>query len=156
MTTKLPSKIQLLIHRGYQFPDNYRPSSSPAKATVQDSVQYQKFDELCQKLYIWPISLYTFQYHTFKRTWFKSWIFYLWHWSAWWHFNLKSNMSSFDKLLDHDIKDVRGMNDTKIWSFRVAKISIICGALTGRNCLNQTYLFLLHPGVPFIQLLMMR
>ena len=41
---------------------------------------------------------------------------------------LKSNMSSLDELLNHNILDVLGMNDTSS-SFRVAKISISSGAL---------------------------
>ena len=42
---------------------------------------------------------------------------------------LKSNMSSFDELLKHNILDVLGMNDTSIGSFRLTEISISNWAL---------------------------
>jgi len=96
-----------------EFPDNYCPSFNLEKTGGQDSIQYRKnltnctknytFDQFHQALSSFPLSREPgskVEYSTFG-------IGLLGHILA-----LKSNMSSFDELLDHNILDVLGMNDT--------------------------------------------
>jgi serine-type D-Ala-D-Ala carboxypeptidase/endopeptidase len=96
-----------------EFPGNYCPSFDLEKTRGQDSIQYRKnlmnctknytFDQFYQALSNFTLSREPgskFEYSTFG-------IGLLGH-----ILTLKSNMSSFDELLDQNILDVLGMNDT--------------------------------------------
>ena len=96
-----------------EFPDNYCPSFDPAKTKVVDSVQYRKDLFNCTKNYTFDqfyqaLSNITLSREPGSKVEYSTFgIGLLGH-----ILTLKSNMSSFDKLLEHDILDVLGMNDT--------------------------------------------
>jgi serine-type D-Ala-D-Ala carboxypeptidase/endopeptidase len=117
-----------------EFPDNYCPSFNPAKTAVQDSIQYRKnlmnctknytFDEFYQALSNITLSSEPgskVEYSTFG-------IGLLGH-----ILTLKSNMSSFDKLLEHDILDVLGMNDTSFALSESQKSRLAVGHFNGQE-----------------------
>jgi serine-type D-Ala-D-Ala carboxypeptidase/endopeptidase len=96
-----------------EFPGNYCPSFDPAKTEVVDSVQYRKDLMNCTKNYTFDqfyqaLSNITLSREPGSKVEYSTFgIGLLGH-----ILTLKSNMSSFDKLLDHNIVDVLGMNDT--------------------------------------------
>jgi serine-type D-Ala-D-Ala carboxypeptidase/endopeptidase len=117
-----------------EFPDNYCPSFNPAKTAVQDSIQYRKnlmnctknytFDEFYQALSNITLSSEPgskVEYSTFG-------IGLLGH-----ILTLKSNMSSFDELLDHNILDVLGMNDTSFALSESQKSRLAVGHFNGQE-----------------------
>jgi len=117
-----------------EFPDNYCPSFDPAKTAVQDSIQYRKnlmnctknytFDQLYQALSNFTLSREPgskVEYSTFG-------IGLLGH-----ILTLKSNMTSFDKLLDHNILDVLGMNDTSFSLSDSQKSRLAVGHFNGQE-----------------------
>jgi D-alanyl-D-alanine-carboxypeptidase/D-alanyl-D-alanine-endopeptidase len=117
-----------------EFPDNYCPSFNPAKTAVQDSIQYRKnlmnctknytFDEFYQALSNITLSSEPgskVEYSTFG-------IGLLGH-----ILTLKSNMSSFDELLDHNILDVLGMNDTSFGLSESQKSRLAVGHFNGQE-----------------------
>jgi CubicO group peptidase (beta-lactamase class C family) len=117
-----------------EFPDNYCPSFNLEKTGGQDSIQYRKnltnctknytFDQFHQALSSFPLSREPgskVEYSTFG-------IGLLGHILA-----LKSNMSSFDELLDHNILDVLGMNDTSFGLSESQKSRLAVGHFTGQE-----------------------
>jgi CubicO group peptidase (beta-lactamase class C family) len=118
-----------------EFPDNYCPSFDPAKtAAVQDSVQYRKnlmncaknytFDQLYQGLSSTTLSREPgskVEYSTFGTG-------LLGH-----ILTLKSNMSSYDELLAHNILNVLGMNDTSVGLSDTQKSQIAVGHFNGQE-----------------------
>jgi serine-type D-Ala-D-Ala carboxypeptidase/endopeptidase len=117
-----------------EFPDNYCPSFDPAKTKVVDSVQYRKdlfnctknytFDQFSQALSNITLSREPgskVEYSTFG-------IGLLGH-----ILTLKSNMSSFDKLLDNNILDVLGMNDTSFGLSESQKSRLAVGHFNGQE-----------------------
>ena len=117
-----------------EFPDNYCPSFNLEKTGGQDSIQYRKnltnctknytFDQFHQALSSFPLSREPgskVEYSTFG-------IGLLGHILA-----LKSNMSSFDELLDHNILDVLGMNDTSFGLSESQKSRLAVEHFTGQE-----------------------
>ena len=117
-----------------EFPDNYCPSFNLEKTGGQDSIQYRKnltnctknytFDQFHQALSSFPLSREPgskVEYSTFG-------IGLLGHILA-----LKSNMSSFDELLDHNILDVLGMNDTSFGLSDSQKSRLAMGHFNGQE-----------------------
>lgn len=117
-----------------EFPDNFCPSFDPAKTEVVDSLQYRKDLIDCAKNYTFDqfyLGLSNTQiprepgskveYSTFG-------IGLLGH-----ILTLKSNMSSFDNLLDHTILDVLGMNDTSFGLSDSQKSRLAVGHLNGQK-----------------------
>lgn len=117
-----------------EFPGNYCPAVDRAKTGVVDSVQYRKdlfdctknytFDQLYEGLSntIIPREPGTkVEYSTFGTG-------LLGH-----ILTLKSNMSSFDELLEHSILDVLGMNDTSFVLSDSQKSRLAVGHLNGQE-----------------------
>jgi serine-type D-Ala-D-Ala carboxypeptidase/endopeptidase len=117
-----------------EFPDNYCPSFDPEKTSVVDSVQYRKGLMNCTKTYTFDQfyqglsnTIITrepgskVEYSTFG-------IGLLGH-----ILTLKSNMSSFDELLEHNILDVLGMNDTSFILSDSQKSRLAVGHFNGRE-----------------------
>jgi serine-type D-Ala-D-Ala carboxypeptidase/endopeptidase len=117
-----------------EFPDNYCPSFDPAKTGVQDSIQYRKdlfnctknytFDQLYQGLSDTTIPREPgskVEYSTFGTG-------LLGH-----ILTLKSNMSSFDELLENHILDVLGMNDTSFGLSEPQKSRLAVGHFNGQE-----------------------
>ena len=117
-----------------EFPNNYCPSFDPAKTAVVDSVQYRKdlfnctknytFDQLYQGLSNTTITREPgtkVEYSTFG-------IGLLGH-----ILTLKSNMSSYDKLLAHNILNVLGMNDTSFGLSDSQKSRLAVGHFNGQE-----------------------
>jgi serine-type D-Ala-D-Ala carboxypeptidase/endopeptidase len=96
-----------------EFPDNYCPSFDPEKTPVVDSVQYRKDLMNCTKTYTFDqfyqgLSNTTITREPGSKVEYSTFgIGLLGH-----ILTLKSNMSSFDELLEYNILDVLGMNDT--------------------------------------------
>ena len=117
-----------------EFPNNYCPSFDPAKTAVVDSAQYRKdlfnctknykFDQLYQGLSNTTITREPgtkVEYSTFGSG-------LLGH-----ILTLKSNMSSYDKLLAHNILNVLGMNDTSIGISDSQKSRLAVGHFNGQE-----------------------
>lgn len=117
-----------------EFPDNFCPSFDPAKTEVVDSIQYRKdlFD--CTKDYTFDqfyhgLSNTTIQREPGTKVEYSTFgIGLLGH-----ILTLKSNMSSFDKLLDQTILDVLGMNDTSFGLSDSQKSRLAVGHLNGQE-----------------------
>ena len=120
-----------------EFPDNYCPSFDPAKTKVVDSVQYRKDLFNCTKNYTFDqfyqaLSNITLSREPGSKVEYSTFgIGLLGH-----ILTLKSNMSSFDKLLEHNILDVLGMNETSFGLSESQKSRLAWGTLTVRNCLH--------------------
>ncbi|MDQ6723883.1 MAG: beta-lactamase family protein [Thermoproteota archaeon] len=145
----LPSNVKVPQYKGHkitiedlvthtsglpEFPDNYCPSFDPKKTAVQDSVQYRinlmnciknyTFDQLYQGLSNTTISREPgskYEYSTFGSG-------LLGH-----ILTLKSNMSSYDELLKHNILDVLGMNDTSFVISDSQKSRLAVGHFNGQE-----------------------
>jgi D-alanyl-D-alanine-carboxypeptidase/D-alanyl-D-alanine-endopeptidase len=117
-----------------EFPNNYCPSFDPAKTAVVDSAQYRKdlfnctknytFDQLYQGLSNTTITREPgtkVEYSTFGSG-------LLGH-----ILTLKSNMSSYDKLLAHNILNVLGMNDTSFVISDSQKSRLAVGHFNGQE-----------------------
>ncbi|HYO05428.1 MAG TPA: serine hydrolase domain-containing protein, partial [Phototrophicaceae bacterium] len=117
-----------------EFPDNYCPSFDPAKAAVQDSIQYRKDLFNCTKDYTFDqlyqgLSNTTIQREPGSQVEYSTFgIGLLGH-----ILTLKSNMSSFDKLLDHTVLDVLGMNDTSFGLSEPQKSRLATGHFNGQE-----------------------
>jgi D-alanyl-D-alanine-carboxypeptidase/D-alanyl-D-alanine-endopeptidase len=117
-----------------EFPNNYCPSFDPAKTAVVDSAQYRKdlfnctknytFDQLYQGLSNTTITREPgtkVEYSTFGSG-------LLGH-----ILTLKSNMSSYDKLLAYNILNVLGMNDTSFSPSDSQKSRLAVGHFNGQE-----------------------
>ena len=145
----LPSNITLPEYNGHkitiedlathtsglpEFPDNYCPSFDPAKTTVEDSVQYRKDLMNCTKTYTFDqfyqgLSNTTITREPGSKVEYSTFgIGLLGH-----ILTLKSNMSSFDELLEHNILDVLGMNDTSFILSDSQKSRLAVGHFNGRE-----------------------
>jgi serine-type D-Ala-D-Ala carboxypeptidase/endopeptidase len=117
-----------------EFPDNFCPSFDPAKTKVVDSIQYRKDLFNCAKDYTFDqfhqgLSNTTIQREPGTKVEYSTFgIGLLGH-----ILTLKSNMSSFDKLLDHTILDVLGMNDTSFGLSDLQKSRLAVGHLNGQE-----------------------
>jgi serine-type D-Ala-D-Ala carboxypeptidase/endopeptidase len=117
-----------------EFPDNYCPSFDPAKTKVVDSVQYRKDLFNCTKNYTFDqfyqaLSNITLSREPGSKVEYSTFgIGLLGH-----ILTLKSNMSSFDKLLEHDILDVLGMNDTSFGLSDSEKSRLAIGHFNGQE-----------------------
>ena len=127
-----------------EFPGNYCPSFYPAKTEVVDSVQYRKDLMNCKKNYTFDqfyqaLSNITLSREPGSKVEYSTFgIGLLGH-----ILTLKSNMSSFDKLLDHNIVDVLGMNDTSFGLSESQKSRLAVGHFNGQELptLNMSSLF---------------
>ena len=130
-----------------EFPDNFCPSFDPAKTEVVDSIQFRKDLFNCTKNYTFDpfyqgLSNTTIprepgsqvEYSTFG-------IGLLGH-----ILTLKSNMPSFDKLLDHNILDVLGMNDTSFVLSDSQKSRLAVGHFNGQELPTWNMSSPLAPG----------
>ncbi len=146
----LPSDITVPSYKGHkitiedldthtsalpEWPANYCPSFNPTnRHPTNDSVQFRinlmnctknyTFDQFYKGLSNTTLSREPsskFEYSTFG-------IGLLGH-----ILTLKSNMSSFDKLLKHNILDVMGMNDTSIGLSDVQKARLAIGHFNGQE-----------------------
>jgi serine-type D-Ala-D-Ala carboxypeptidase/endopeptidase len=117
-----------------EFPGNYCPSFDPAKTEVVDSVQYRKDLMNCTKNYTFAqfyqaLSNMTLSREPGSKVEYSTFgIGLLGH-----ILTLKSNMSSFDKLLDHNILDVLGMNDTSFGLSESQKSRLAVGHFNGQE-----------------------
>jgi serine-type D-Ala-D-Ala carboxypeptidase/endopeptidase len=117
-----------------EFPDNFCPSFDPAKTEVVDSIQYRKDLFNCSKDYTFDqfyqgLSSTTIQGEPGTQVEYSTFgIGLLGH-----ILTLKSNMSSFDKLLDQTILDVLGMNDTSFGLSYSQKSRLAVGHLNGQE-----------------------
>jgi D-alanyl-D-alanine-carboxypeptidase/D-alanyl-D-alanine-endopeptidase len=117
-----------------EFPDNYCPSFDPAKTAVHDSAQYRKDLMNCTKNYTFDqfyqaLSNLTLSREPGSKVEYSTFgIGLLGH-----ILTLKSNMSSFDKLLEHDILDVLGMNDTSFGLSESQKSRLAVGHFNGQE-----------------------
>jgi serine-type D-Ala-D-Ala carboxypeptidase/endopeptidase len=117
-----------------EFPDNYCPSFDPAKTKVVDSVQYRKDLFNCTKNYTFDqfyqaLSNITLSREPGSKVEYSTFgIGLLGH-----ILTLKSNMSSFDKLLDNNILDVLGMNDTSFGLSESQKSRLAEGHFNGQE-----------------------
>ncbi len=117
-----------------EFPDNYCPSFDPAKTPVQDSFQYRKDLMDCAKNYMFEqfyqgLSNTTIQREPGTKVEYSTFgIGLLGH-----ILTLKSNMSSFDELLDDSILDVLGMNDTSFGISEPQKSRLAVGHFNGQE-----------------------
>lgn len=129
-----------------EYPNNYCPSDV-GKIRSQDSIQARKnffnctknytFDQLYQALSNITLSREPgskFEYSTFG-------IGLLGH-----ILTLKSNMSSFDELLDHNILDVLGMNDTSIGLSESQKSQLAVGHFNGQELPTFNWSSPIAPG----------
>ena len=117
-----------------EFPDNYCPYFDPAKTAVQDSIQYRKNLMNCTKNYTFDqfyqgLSNITLSREPGSKVEYSTFgIGLLGH-----ILTLKSNMSSFDELLDHNILDVLGMNDTGFGLSESQKSRLAVGHFNGQE-----------------------
>ncbi len=117
-----------------EFPDNYCPSFDPAKTAFHNSVQYRTDVMYCTKNYTFdqfyqslsniilsrePCS--KFEYSTFSSG-------LLGH-----ILTLKSNRSSYDKLLVHNILNVLRMNSIDIELSEAQKSRLVMGHFNGQE-----------------------
>ena len=130
-----------------EFPGNYCPSFDPAKTTVQDSVQYRKDLMNCTKNYTFDqfyqgLSNFTLSREPGSKVEYSTFgIGLLGHILA-----LKSNMSSFDKLLEHDILNVLGMNDTSFGLADSQKSRLAVGHFDGQELPILNFSSSIAPG----------
>ena len=117
-----------------EFPGNYCPSFDPANREVVDSVQYRKELMNCTKNYTFAqfyqaLSNMTLSREPGSKVEYSTFgIGLLGH-----IITLKSNMSSFDQLLDHNILDVLGMNDTSFVLSESQKSRLAVGHFNGQE-----------------------
>lgn len=130
-----------------EFPDNYCTSFDPAKTGMQDSVQLRSdvfectkdygFDQFYQALGNITLTREPgskVEYSTFG-------IGLLGH-----ILTLKSNMSSFDELLKHNILDVLGMNDTGFTLSDGLKSRLAVGHFNGEELPTMNWSSPIAPG----------
>jgi serine-type D-Ala-D-Ala carboxypeptidase/endopeptidase len=118
-----------------EFPDNYCTSFFDLyKSGVQDTVQFRTDLFNCTKEYTFEqlyqaLSNYTLTREPGSKTEYSSFgIDLLGH-----IMTLKSNMSSFDKLVEHNILNVLGMNDTGFALSDVLKSRLAVGHFNGQE-----------------------
>jgi serine-type D-Ala-D-Ala carboxypeptidase/endopeptidase len=117
-----------------EFPGNYCSSFDPAKTGVQDPIQYRKDLFNCTKEYTFDqfyqgLSNTTIPREPGSKVEYSTFgIGLLGH-----ILTLKSNMSSFDNLLDDNILDVLGMNDTSFGLSESQKSRLAVGHLNGQE-----------------------
>ena len=117
-----------------EFPDNYCSSFDPAKTKVQDSVQYRTEVFDCTKDYDFgqfyqALSNTTLTREPGSKAEYSTFgIGLLGH-----ILTLKSNMSSFDELLKHNILNVLGMNDTSFVLSDSQKSRLAIGHFNGQE-----------------------
>jgi serine-type D-Ala-D-Ala carboxypeptidase/endopeptidase len=115
-----------------EFPDNYCPSFNPEKTAIQDSIQYRKDLMNCTKNYTFDqfhqaLSNLTLSREPGSKVEYSTFgIGLLGH-----ILTLKSNMSSFDKLLEQEVLDVLGMNDTSFVLSDSQKSRLALGHMDG-------------------------
>ena len=117
-----------------EFPDNYCPSFDPAKTAVQDSVQYRKNLMNCTKNYSFDQLYQAISNITLSREPGSKVEYSTFGTGLLGHIlTLNSNMSSFDKLLDRNILDVLGMNDTSFGLSESQESRLAVGHLNGQE-----------------------
>ncbi len=117
-----------------EFPDNYCPSFDPAKTGVQDSIQYRKNLMNCTKNYTFDQFYQALSNTTLSREPSSKVEYSTFGIGLLGHIlTLKSNMSSFDELLDHYILDVLGMNDTSFGLSESQKSRLAVGHFNGQE-----------------------
>ena len=117
-----------------EFPGNYCPSFDPANREVVDSVQYRKELMNCTKNYTFTQFYQALSNMTLSREPGSKVEYSTFDIGLLGHIiTLKSNMSSFDQLLDHNILDVLGMNDTSFGLSESQKSRLAVGHFNGQE-----------------------
>jgi D-alanyl-D-alanine-carboxypeptidase/D-alanyl-D-alanine-endopeptidase len=130
-----------------EFPGNYCPSFDLEKTGGQDSVQYRKNLMNCTKNYTFnqlyqALSNFTLTREPGSKVEYSTFgIGLLGH-----ILTLKSNMSSFDELLDHNILDVLGMNDTSFGLSESQKSRLAVGHFNGQELPTLNFSSPIAPG----------
>jgi serine-type D-Ala-D-Ala carboxypeptidase/endopeptidase len=130
-----------------EFPNNFCPSFDLAKTGGQDSIQYRKNLMNCTKNYTFDqfhqaLSNFTLSREPGSKVEYSTFgIGLLGH-----ILTLKSNMSSFDELLDHNILDVLGMNDTSFGLSESQKSRLALGHFTGQELPTLNFSRPIEPG----------
>jgi D-alanyl-D-alanine-carboxypeptidase/D-alanyl-D-alanine-endopeptidase len=130
-----------------EFPDNYCPSFDPAKTEVVDSVQYRTDVMNCTKNYTFDQFYQALSNFTLTREPGSQVEYSTFGTGLLGHIlTLKSNMSSFDKLLEHNILDVLGMNDTSFGLSDSQESRLAVGHLNGQELPTWNMSSSLAPG----------
>lgn len=130
-----------------EFPDNYCPSFDPAKTAVQDSVQYRKNLMNCTKNYSFDQLYQAISNITLSREPGSKVEYSTFGTGLLGHIlTLNSNMSSFDKLLDRNILDVLGMNDTSFGLSESQESRLAVGHLNGQELPSLNMSSSIAPG----------
>jgi serine-type D-Ala-D-Ala carboxypeptidase/endopeptidase len=130
-----------------EFPDNYCPSFDPAKTEVVDSVQYRTDVMNCTKNYTFDQFYQALSNFTLTREPGSQVEYSTFGTGLLGHIlTLKSNMSSFDKLLEHNILDVLGMNDTSFGLSDSQESRLAVGHFNGQELPTWNMSSSLAPG----------
>ena len=130
-----------------EFPDNYCPSFDPAQTEVVDSVQYRTDVMNCTKNYTFDQFYQALSNFTLTREPGSQVEYSTFGTGLLGHIlTLKSNMSSFDKLLEHNILDVLGMNDTSFGLSDSQESRLAVGHLNGQELPTWNMSSSLAPG----------
>ncbi len=130
-----------------EFPDNYCPSFDPEKTGIQDSVQFRKDLMNCTKNYTFDQFYQALSNITLSREPGSKVEYSTFGTGLLGHIlTLKSNMSSFDKLLEHNILNVLGMNDTSIGLSDSQKSRLAVGHFNGQELPTLNFSSSIAPG----------
>ena len=130
-----------------EFPDNYCPSFDPERTGIQDSVQFRKDLMNCTKNYTFDQFYQALSNITLSREPGSKVEYSTFGTGLLGHIlTLKSNMSSFDKLLEHNILNVLGMNDTSIGLSDSQKSRLAVGHFNGHELPTLNFSSSIAPG----------
>ncbi len=130
-----------------EFPDNYCPSFDPERTGIQDSVQFRKDLMNCTKNYTFDQFYQALSNITLSREPGSKVEYSTFGTGLLGHIlTLKSNMSSFDKLLEHNILNVLGMNDTSIGLSDSQKSRLAVGHFNGQELPTLNFSSSIAPG----------
>jgi serine-type D-Ala-D-Ala carboxypeptidase/endopeptidase len=158
----LPSNITVPQYKGHkitiedlathtsglpEFPDNYCPSFNSAKIVVHDTVQYRKDLMNCAKDYTFDQFYHGLSNTTLSREPGSKVEYSTFGIGLLGHIlTLKSNMSSFDELLAHNILNVLGMNDTSFSPSDSQKSRLTVGHFNGQELPKLNFSKPIEPG----------
>ena len=158
----LPSNITVPQYKGHkitiedlathtsglpEFPDNYCPSFNSAKIVVHDTVQYRKDLMNCAKDYTFDQFYHGLSNTTLSREPGSKVEYSTFGIGLLGHIlTLKSNMSSFDELLAHNILNVLGMNDTSFSPSDSQKSRLTVGHFNGQELPTLNFSKPIEPG----------
>ena len=130
-----------------EFPDNYCPSFDPEKTGIQDSVQFRKDLMNCTKNYTFDQLYQALSNFTLPREPGSKVEYSTFGTGLLGHIlTLKSNMSSYDELLEHNILNVLGMNETSIGLSDSQKSRLAVGHFNGEELPTLNFSSPIAPG----------